>query len=138
MRQQSLEPLKKEFQKNCGVLMNKINNEGTETNDNLTASGQMQRDDNFGEDEEEILTFIAALEMLNIEVPEGFNDISNREYKQIFKENKISIDYGHVRDEDDNLEEGNNLRLWNKFFSFTLNEKLMEICDLLTLQDIFK
>ena len=119
-------------------MADKINEKSTKSIDNSTASELLQRDRNFGEDEEEILTLIAALEMLNIEVPEGFNDISNREYKLIFKENKISIDYGHVRDEDDNLEEGNNLRLWNKFFSFTLNEKLMEICDLLTLQDIFK
>ena len=118
--------------------MNKINNEGTETNDNLTASGQMQRDDNFGEDEEEILTFIAALEMLNIGVPERFNKMFNEIYIQIFKESKIPNDYGHIRAEDDTLREGDNLKRCNKFFSYTLNKKLMDICDHLTLQDIFK
>ena len=127
-----MEPLRQEFEKLFSVLVDKINEKSTKNIDNPTASELVQRDRNFGEDEEEIFTFIAALEMLNIEVPEVLKEIFNKKNEQIFKENKMPIDYGLIRDEDDNLKRR------NKFFSHTLNKKLMDICDLLTLQDIFK
>ena len=78
-------------------------------------------DDELDDNEEEILMFTEALDIMEVEVPEDLREAANA----IIFDKKIPISKNDTPN-----------RKKNRFLSYTLNKKVIAICNLLTLKEI--
>jgi len=122
IKKESNAPLQRELRVKVLKLRQAMNSAlSTSTESSTLENNFLQINDELDGDDEEVLTFTEALDIMDVEVPEDFRDVANA----IIVDKKIPI----ARKDQSNLKQ-------NRFLSYTLNKKIHEICELLTLAEI--
>ena len=93
----------------------------TSTESSTLENSFLHLNDELGGDDKEILMFTEALDIMEVEVPEEFREAANG----IIVDRRIPIS----KNDKSNTKK-------NRFLTYTLNKKMYEICDLLTLKEI--
>lgn len=84
--------------------------------------------DELDEEDEELLTFTEILDLMQVPIPEPLKG----KLDMILKQKKIPVEQ-NVRTNG----APNSAKKKNRFLSYTPNKKLSEICDMLSLEEVF-